>query len=80
MPSMLLDICEQDEHPHTENVLIDASVTTVRDFKAAYGFGTTVNAVVIEQTTTPVGMKNLLLPFLTLRRGLGAGKCFVSSC
>lgn len=44
--SMLLDIYEHDEHPHIENVLIDKSVTTLRDLKVAHGFGSTVNAVV----------------------------------
>lgn len=43
---MLLDICEQEEHPHIENELIDTSVTTFRDLKVAHGLGTTVNAVV----------------------------------
>lgn len=44
---MLLDICEQGEHhPQIVNVLIDTSVTTLRDLKIAHGFGVTVNAVV----------------------------------
>lgn len=81
MLSMLLEICEQDEHPHPENVFIDASVTAVRDLKVAHGYTQWCSQSYkgSEQTDTPVGMKNLPLPFLTLRRGLGAGKVFCLS-
>lgn len=43
--SMLLDIHVQGEYSHTENALINTPVTTLRELKVAYEFGSMANTV-----------------------------------